>query len=164
MPSALELIGLLLREGSPTLIQYAKEYMNGDELEKTQAIQKESFAKMHAVLQEGPAPTTEHGKDCPTCKIDPLKSVVGNRTWLLLHSTATAYPERPSPEVRQRVRAFVEGIFQNLPCRDCSDHMVAYNREHPVDYSSRKTLERSICQRHNLVREHLKQPITHVCK
>jgi hypothetical protein len=160
VPSALELIGLALKEGSPYLVNLAREYINGDELEKTQAIQKESFAKMHAVLTEPAA--AEHGEECPTCSLAgtrAMRQVVGNRTWILLHSVADSY----EPAARERTEAFVRGIIHAFPCKPCSQDAEAYLSEHPLDFSSRKSLQRSLCRLHNHVNAKVGHP-QHPCK
>ena len=170
MPDWVQMIGLALKEGSPSIVQYAKEYFQGDELEKTQAIQKASFARMHEVLLDGPASTeTEHGDDCPSCKVvrgdmNEGKKVVGHRTWLLAHGTVDALPDGVTEREMGRVKVFLTGILTNFPCKSCADHMASYLRVHPLDYSSKKALERSLCRAHNAVRDRLGQPITHECR
>jgi hypothetical protein len=175
MPTALELIGLAVQEGAPYLVQMAKERMQISEFERTQAIQKESFAKMRAVLAEEGRGTAQvmaempaAEPECATCgihsKMKDARKVVGNRTWILLHATVDSLPDDIPPESMKRVKAFVDGIFHAFPCPPCAKDMAEYLREHPLDYSSKKSLQRSLCKTHNALRTRLGQPITHTCK
>lgn len=161
MPDWVQMIGLALKEGSPSIVQYAKEYFQGDELEKTQAIQKASFARMHEVLLDGPASTeAEHGDDCPSCKIARSeKAVVGTRTWLLLHGLADSY----DPAARKKTEVFVKGLILNFPCTPCARDAEEYLEDHPLDFTTRRSLQRSLCSLHDHVNQKLGKPL-HGCR
>lgn len=59
----------------------------------------------------------------------------GPSVWLILHTTAAAFPCTPTPEDRNRVNSFVRSLAKNLPCGSCRFHFTAAISEggsHPL--------------------------------
>ena len=117
---------------------------------------------MHAVLQDSPIEVEE---ECETCKLghDSMKEVVGHGTWVLLHSVAESIPVDPDATTRKRVESFINGIIKNFPCKECSTDAETFLATHPLDYSSRKSLVKSLCRLHDSINVKTGKP-THGCR
>lgn len=56
----------------------------------------------------------------------------GPGLWLLLHTTAAAYPEVPTPEDKKHHMAFLRSLAHVLPCDGCRKGMLALTTAGPL--------------------------------
>ncbi|KAJ3527858.1 hypothetical protein NM688_g8070 [Phlebia brevispora] len=89
-------------------------------------------------------------ENCP-----PDVEQLGRATWTFLHTTAAYYPENPSPNQRSNMLSLLQSLPVLYPCTHCATHLGDNMKSHPPDVSSRATLSRWLCERHNEVNEKL---------
>ena len=75
----------------------------------------------------------------------------GASAWFVLHYIASAYPDEPSDDHKEKMKQLVSSIQYLYPCGSCSPHFAAYLTSIPVDVSSREALERWIYDFHTAV-------------
>ena len=85
----------------------------------------------------------------------------GASAWFVLHYIASAYPDEPSDDHKEKMKQLVSSIQYLYPCGSCSPHFAAYLTSIPVDVSSREALERWIYDFHTAVNIRTnKNPVT----
>jgi FAD-linked sulfhydryl oxidase len=87
----------------------------------------------------------------PAVEASPTPEDIGRATWTLLHSMAAAYPERPSPQVQEHTRSWLESLAVVYPCKWCRDDWGQLVAQSPPAVASRSSLEQWMCQQHNKV-------------
>jgi FAD-linked sulfhydryl oxidase len=192
MPASTELLGVLIRELSPALVQAATVELSRKNITRLETIQKEYLAgatvvnmaeglkvkvakcpacaaKMDAARSEKKVLNlgkheheTPNEPDCPTCKHGAPRAVIGRRTWQLLHSTADAFPVEPTQQEADGYKEFMLNMVSSFPCKSCADDAMGYLSSNPLDFSSRLDLQSTTCSLHNHVNGKLGKPI-HAC-
>lgn len=95
-------------------------------------------------------------KSNPDCPLD--REQLGRGSWGLLHTIASKYPVRPTPEQKVEMKEFIR-IFGNLyPCSYCAEEFRKDLQEMPPRLESRTELADWFCQIHNRVNEKLNKP------
>eukprot|EP00755_Sulcionema_specki_P030010 Sspe_Gene.93412::Locus_66054_Transcript_1_1_Confidence_1.000_Length_888::g.93412::m.93412/K17783/ERV1, GFER, ALR; mitochondrial FAD-linked sulfhydryl oxidase len=89
----------------------------------------------------------------------PDPEMIGNAGWTILHTTAAAYPQHPSPEQQQRMWDFVRTWSHIYPCTHCAAHMRISMKQEPPDVESKETLSLWVCRLHNKVNSKLGKEI-----
>ena len=89
----------------------------------------------------------------PDCPLDIEQ--LGRATWSFLHTTAAYYPDRPTPNHRANMLTLLRSLPVLYPCSHCASHLRDNFDMHPPDVSSRVSLSRWLCERHNDVNERL---------
>lgn len=74
---------------------------------------------------------------------------LGRATWTFLHTTAAYYPDNPTPNQRSTMLSLLNALPTLYPCTHCATHLGQNMVTHPPDVSSRTTLSRWLCERHN---------------
>lgn len=84
--------------------------------------------------------------------------VWGPPTWRALHLMAEGYPDRPTPPVRRRCRAFLEALPWMLPCEACGFHARHFLQQYQGGVkqiaSCRDTLRCFLVDLHNAITSH----------
>ncbi len=83
---------------------------------------------------------------------------LGRRTWSFLHTMAAHYPEIPTDEERDRIKAFFEAFAPLFPCKKCSKHFQKLLSEFPPRVESGSALSQWLCEAHNIVNKRLGKP------
>ena len=63
-------------------------------------------------------PQSEDARECPPDGLE-----LGRCSWLLLHTIAAYYPDRPSSEQQSDMKQFVHYFSKVYPCEECAEHM-----------------------------------------
>ena len=105
-------------------------------------------------LRPEPVRPDEPPEGCP-----PDVEQLGRSTWTFLHTTAAYYPDAPSPEQRTRMLGLLFALPVLYPCWYCASHLGESIKLNPPDLSSRISLSRWLCERHNEVNERLGKPL-----
>jgi len=87
------------------------------------------------------------------------KAELGRSTWLLLHTMAAQYPERPSKQQQRDVRELISCLTRVYPCGDCASHFHEIVKRSPPNVGSKYELQQWMCRVHNLVNVTLKKPV-----
>lgn len=80
---------------------------------------------------------------------------LGRATWAFLHTTAAYYPDKPTTKQRANMLSLLRALPILYPCTWCAQDFGQDIEKHPPDVSSRTTLSRWLCERHNEVNEKL---------
>lgn len=86
------------------------------------------------------------------------KESLGRSTWLLLHTMAAQYPDRPDKSQQKDVRNLIEALSRTYPCADCSAHFREIIRKKPPQTATSQDLQLWMCEVHNLVNDSLGKP------
>jgi mitochondrial FAD-linked sulfhydryl oxidase len=70
-------------------------------------------------------------KNYPQKEIESLKSKLGKSTWTALHSFASAYPMKPTPEQQTSAKNLIESVSVLYPCKTCADDFKQYIQANP---------------------------------
>ena len=63
-------------------------------------------------------PQSEESRECPPDGLE-----LGRCSWLLLHTIAAYYPDKPSAEQQSDMKQFVHYFSKVYPCEECAEHM-----------------------------------------
>ena len=74
---------------------------------------------------------------------------------MFLHTTAAYYPDKPTETQQSSMLSLLRSLPVLYPCTHCATHLGANMKDHPPEVSSRLTLSRWLCERHNEVNERL---------
>ena len=85
----------------------------------------------------------------------PNKKELGNAGWILIHSIAANFPEKPSDNEKYHAKAFLKAMSKLYPCKKCRDHFEKYITDHPPELTSRETFVIWACGAHNAVNKRL---------
>lgn len=88
-------------------------------------------------------PTRE---DCP---LD--RERLGNYSWSLLHTIAAKYPERPTPEIQQKMQDFFSTFATFYPCEVCAKDFRQEIKMEPPDTKSQHAFSQWLCRIHNKI-------------
>ncbi|TXT15857.1 hypothetical protein VHUM_00360 [Vanrija humicola] len=92
------------------------------------------------------AAATTTRANCP-----PDTAELGRATWAFLHTTAAYYPTNPTPAQQGHMRALLASLPALYPCGWCADDFGRAIAAAPPVVSSRESLSRWLCERHNEV-------------
>lgn len=59
-------------------------------------------------------------------------SIWGRSAWTFLHCIIRAYPENPTPEIKDRYKSFLSLIQYMLPCQTCRKNFSADMTKYPL--------------------------------
>ncbi|KAB5589766.1 FAD-linked sulfhydryl oxidase alr protein [Ceratobasidium theobromae] len=78
---------------------------------------------------------------------------LGRATWTFLHTTAAYYPASPSAQHKSSMLALLQSLPTLYPCSHCASDFGRDMRRNPPEraVSSRESLVRWLCERHNEV-------------
>ncbi|KAI7906235.1 ERV/ALR sulfhydryl oxidase domain-containing protein [Cokeromyces recurvatus] len=82
---------------------------------------------------------------------------LGRAAWVLLHTAAAYYPDRPAPSQMESMRSFLNSFIDNYPC--FSKEFKEYIKEDPIKVGNRKKLSEWLCLQHNKVNQKLGKPL-----
>jgi len=83
---------------------------------------------------------------------------VGNSSWVLLHSIAANYPEKPTSEKKDEVLRFINSLAEVYPAAYCKeDQEKCHNlfKQNPPNLNSKKDFALWMCELHNGVNRRL---------
>lgn len=86
----------------------------------------------------------------------------GKPFWNVMHSITFTYPDNPTDDDKERVRAFFRIIPHFLPCSICGLHFFKEMGDHPLTDEvlvSMDSLSRWLVELHNNVNVRLKKPV-----
>lgn len=87
-----------------------------------------------------------------------VKAELGRAAWKVLHTTFARFPEKPTEDEKEALRAYVH-LFQRLyPCGECAQHFGKVLAKYPPQVSSRSAAAMWGCMVHNIVNKRLKKP------
>jgi FAD-linked sulfhydryl oxidase len=87
----------------------------------------------------------------------PDKEALGRAYWLTLQSFPSSMHDPPAEAERQAFLNFLEASSVLYACETCRSGF-EWIRANPPDFSSKRSLNRWICDFHNSVNEHLGKP------
>jgi hypothetical protein len=87
------------------------------------------------------------------------QNIWGPGTWLFLHSITLNYPEKPTPQDKERITVFFTLVGELLPCRYCRENFNRHIRRYPIRCESRQELSLWLIDIHNMVNVYLKKPV-----
>ena len=88
--------------------------------------------------------------------------VWGPHGWKFIHYVTLAYPDKPTPEQKEKYKAFLILLKDVLPCSLCANHYGENLRSHPLTdevLSSKENLIKWGIEIHNIVNESKNKPI-----
>lgn len=83
---------------------------------------------------------------------------IGRATWLVLHTIAAQYPEKPTRQQKRDAKNFMNALSHLYPCAECAEHFQSIVKSHPPEVGSREEFSRWMCQVHNTVNRSLGKP------
>lgn len=83
---------------------------------------------------------------------------IGRAGWLILHTTAAAFPNYPTAAQREAMRAFITSWSQVYPCSICAYHMRQEVKAHPPVVDTKEGVSVYVCKLHNSVNKMLGKP------
>lgn len=92
------------------------------------------------------AASTPDRSNCP-----PDTAELGRATWAFLHTTAAYYPVSPTPAQQGHMRSLLSSLPALYPCGWCADDFGRAIAASPPVVSSRESLSKWLCERHNEV-------------
>ncbi|KAI8970129.1 ERV/ALR sulfhydryl oxidase domain-containing protein [Mycotypha africana] len=95
---------------------------------------------------------TWRSDNCPADAV-----TLGRAAWVMLHTTAAYYPDRPAPSQMDSMRAFMKSFFENYPC--LGEDLKREMEEEPIRVGSRRKLSDWLCRQHNKVNAKLGKPM-----
>ncbi len=123
---------------------------NNDKLCKKKNIQVERY----------PPPLTLHVSETTVENFsDP--NIWGPAFWFTIHNGANHYPENASPIVAERMKGFLLGLPEMIPCRNCQVHARAHLEGSDLDEvcSGRASLFKFLVDFHNYVNKRYNKPV-----
>ncbi|KAJ3182150.1 hypothetical protein HDU85_003192 [Gaertneriomyces sp. JEL0708] len=88
----------------------------------------------------------------------PDSGELGRSGWTFLHTMAAYYPESPSTEHQESMKAFVNALGHFYPCGYCASHLRKETKRDPPDVSSNWNLSQWFCRIHNNVNRRQGKP------
>ena len=90
-----------------------------------------------------------------------LPEVFGPPLWWTLHTTASTYPDAPSPRRREECTRFIESLPALVPCAGCGAHLRAEigRRDVPSACANANALTDVWCDIHNAVNGRIGKPL-----
>jgi len=85
-------------------------------------------------------------------------SEVGRAAWMLFHTVAAEYPERPSRKEKEAAKRFFAALPHVYPCKECAAHFADVLRHAPPQVGSKRELVAWVCHVHNVVNRRLGKP------
>lgn len=85
----------------------------------------------------------------------PAPEALGNAGWTILHTSAAAFPNRPSPDQQQAMKQFIESWSKIYACSHCAYHMRTVLASQPPVVTSKRAVSQYVCELHNNVNEML---------
>jgi hypothetical protein len=81
----------------------------------------------------------------------PSPEEIGRAGWTVLHTTAAAFPHRPTDQQRKDMRDFIRSWSRVYPCSICAYHMRQQLLVMPPDVTDKRSFSRWTCELHNSV-------------
>lgn len=100
---------------------------------------------------------TENDNDILSCPVD--LTVLGNSTWIFLHTMCAYYPDKPTQQQQQLMIQFIHSLGEFFPCHNCARHLRQYIKQHPIQCDSKQSLSLWFCNMHNDVNKRLNKPL-----
>ena len=94
----------------------------------------------------------------PSSEGSVTSSDVGRAAWMLFHTVAAEFPERPSRKEREAAKRFFLALPHVYPCKKCADHFADVLKHEPPRVGSRAELVAWVCHVHNVVNRRLGKP------
>jgi len=105
--------------------------------------------------EKNPTDAPQYRSDAPPPNCPPDVEQLGQATWTFLHTTAAYYPEKPTPTQRANMLMLLRSLPVLYPCGWCADDFGKDMSLNPPDVSTRTSLSRWLCERHNAVNRKL---------
>ena len=102
--------------------------------------------------------TLKGGTIMPKMANATAKAELGRATWKFMHTMTARFPENPTPDEREALKAFIYLFSRLYPCGDCARHFQELLKQYPPQTSSRNVASLHLCSLHNLVNERLGKP------
>ncbi|EPS60171.1 hypothetical protein M569_14634, partial [Genlisea aurea] len=83
------------------------------------------------------------------------KEELGRATWILLHTLAAQYPDKPTRQQKKDVKELMGILSRMYPCKECAQHFQRILRSNPVQAGTHDELSRWMCDVHNVVNRSL---------
>jgi len=87
------------------------------------------------------------------------KRALGQAAWKLMHTMTLRYPENPTPDEREALRAYFHLQARLYPCGECAAEFQQLLIKLPPQTSSRRSAALWLCHVHNEVNKRLAKPI-----
>ncbi|KAF3940180.1 hypothetical protein ABW19_dt0202966 [Dactylella cylindrospora] len=84
-----------------------------------------------------------------------VKQELGRASWRLLHTMMARFPEKPTAEEREALKAYIHLFARLYPCGECAAHFRILLKKYPPQTSSRDAASQWGCVVHNVVNERL---------
>ncbi|PLW14864.1 hypothetical protein PCANC_16914 [Puccinia coronata f. sp. avenae] len=102
--------------------------------------------------------TLQGGTIMPKMGNATAKAELGRATWKFMHTMTARFPEQPTADEREALKAFIYLFSRLYPCGDCARHFQELLKQYPPQTSSRNVASLHLCSLHNLVNERLGKP------
>ncbi|KAA1114509.1 hypothetical protein PGT21_011713 [Puccinia graminis f. sp. tritici] len=102
--------------------------------------------------------TLKGGTIMPKMANATAKAELGRATWKFMHTMTARFPEKPTADEREALKAFIYLFSRLYPCGDCARHFQELLKQYPPQTSSRNVASLHLCSLHNLVNERLGKP------
>ena len=83
--------------------------------------------------------------------------VWGKTTWKFLHAVSLTYPDSPTDDQKDAMRALFNSLVHTLPCHNCRINLTKELAHMPIDVSSKQALNSWLLRLHNQVNQRLGQ-------
>jgi mitochondrial FAD-linked sulfhydryl oxidase len=83
---------------------------------------------------------------------------VGRATWLVLHTLAAQYPDRPTRQQRRDARTLIDVLTRLYPCGECARHFREVVAANPPRVGNKEEFSQWMCRVHNVVNRSLGKP------
>lgn len=91
------------------------------------------------------------GNNNPHTQAPVTPEAIGWAGWTILHTTAAAFPNKPSEMQRKDMRDFIRSWSKVYPCSICAYHMRQQLKTMPPDVTNKRSLSQWTCELHNSV-------------
>lgn len=88
----------------------------------------------------------------------PEPDELGRAGWTILHATAAVFPNHPTAQQQEHLRAFIHAWSNVYPCSHCAYHMRQALKKYPPVVTDKREASRYICVLHNKVNKVLAKP------
>ncbi|CUG90656.1 Hypothetical protein, putative, partial [Bodo saltans] len=79
----------------------------------------------------------------------PTPFELGNAGWIILHTAAAAFPNKPSADQKNAMRDFIQSWSKVYACSHCAYHMRTVLATKPPVVENKRAVSRYICELHN---------------
>jgi FAD-linked sulfhydryl oxidase len=89
----------------------------------------------------------------------PDPDMIGRAGWTILHTTAAAFPNRPTSEQQRDFKDFIRTWSKLYPCNVCAYHMRRDLENREIVATNKREASRFVCELHNSVNRILDKPV-----